>query len=180
MGGDKKKFEKYKTYGAYHWDWYGNKWTYKRHVDYLKAWVKEKNTIDIGAGDGFITHALGIKGVDNDPYGITAAAGKGVSIDLGNAYALPYKDEEFDSALMSDTIEHFSKFRRVLREARRVIKSYLYINIPAKEKFVEPDHYHAWTAEEFVKEVEKCGFKLIEEPKFKFNRNRIYFKFQKI
>src|SRR5438477_8664030 len=97
--GDVKKFEKYKRYGAYHWRWYERKYSYKRHVDFLKTWIREKNTIDIGAGDGFITNLLGIRGVDNDPYGIRAAAERGVTIDLGDAYSLPYQDEEFDSAV---------------------------------------------------------------------------------
>lgn len=178
--GDPKKFRKYKRYGAYHWRWYRQRLSYTRHVDFLKRWVKEKNTLDIGAGDGLITNVLGIYGVDNDPDGVRVAALRGQNIKLGDAYNLPYKDEEFESALMSDTIEHMSDTKKVLSEARRVIKRYLYINIPAKEKFFEPDHYHSWTAEQFIKEVEKCGFKLAEEPRYKYSRNRTYFKFQKV
>ena len=177
--GDPKKFEKYKQYGGYHWLWYNKRYTYKTHADFLKRWVKEKKVIDIGAGDGFITNFLGIRGVDNDPCGIKAAAKKGVKIDLGDAYSLPYKDEEFESALMSDTIEHFSNVDLVLTEVRRVIRKFFYVNIPLKEKFKEPDHYHAWTPEQFKAQVEKQGFTLIDGPRLKPQRNRCYFMFKK-
>lgn len=177
--GDPKKYEKYKRFGGYHWMWYDKRYTYRTHADFLKRWVNEKSVLDIGAGDGFITHFLGIRGVDNDPYGIKAAARKGVTIDLGDAYSLPYKDEEFDSALMSDTIEHFSNVDLALSEARRVIKKFLYVNIPLKERFVEPDHYGSWTPEQFTAQVEKQGFALVDGPRLKPHRNRGYFKFQK-
>lgn len=178
--GDPKIFPKYRYYGGYHWRWYGTRLTYTRHVDFLKRWVKEKNTIDIGAGDGLITSMLGIRGIDNSPHGVNAARKMGVEIDLGDAYALPYYDEEFDSALMSDTIEHFSDPKKALGQARRVIKKFLYVNIPAKEKFTEPDHYGSWTPEEFVKEVESTGFILVDGPRLKIDRNRYYFKFKKV
>lgn len=178
--GDVKKFEKYKRYGGYHWRWYESRLGYRRHADFLKRWINEKNTLDIGAGDGFITNHLGIHGVDNDRYGIKAAAKHGVTIDLGDAYALPYKDEEFDSALMADVIEHLSDTDLALSEVRRVIKKYFYVNIPLKEKFKEPDHYHSWTPDEFIKVVEKNGFKMIEDPRYKTDRNMCYFKFEKV
>lgn len=177
--GDPKKLHKYKIYGGYHWKWYETRLTYRRHAEFLKSWVKEKNTLDIGAGDGKITSLLGIKGVDNDPDGIKAAARRGVEIDLGDAYNLPYSDEQFDSCLMSDTIEHFSNPNRALKEARRVIRKYLYINIPANESFDEPDHYSAWTPDEFIAQVTKCGFKHIEGPRVKHFKRRYYFKFEK-
>lgn len=178
--GDRKKFHKYTRYGAYHWRWYGRRLSYTRHVDFVRRWIKEKNTIDIGAGDGLITSLAGIRGIDNDPKGVEVAAARGVTIDHGSAYDLPYKDEEFDSALMSDTIEHFSDVGKALNEVRRVIKKYFYVNIPARERFTEPDHYHSWTAQDFVEEVEGYGFKLLGQPKVKYARNRIYFKFEKV
>jgi ubiquinone/menaquinone biosynthesis C-methylase UbiE len=178
--GDPKKFNKYKRYGGYHWRWYENKDKYKRHVDFLKGWVKEKDVIDIGAGDGLITYILGIRGVDNDADAIRLAARRSVKIELGDAYDLPYQDNEFDSALMSDTIEHFSDTKKALLEARRVIKYFFYVNIPAVEKFVEPDHYRGWSADQFIQEVEACEFKLVDGPYVKHSLNNIYFKFQKI
>jgi ubiquinone/menaquinone biosynthesis C-methylase UbiE len=171
----------YKQHGAYHWDWFnGAKKTYQRHVSFLKRWVKEKNTIDIGAGDGVITHELTIRGVDNDNNAIKLAAEKGVKIDFGNASFLPYKNEQFESALMSDTLEHLGDITRPLKEARRVITKYLYISLPITRRFAEPGHKNYWTPYELVANVEKSGFKLAEQPRKKADRLHYYFKFKKV
>lgn len=176
--GDVKQFDKYGRYGGYHWHWYGRKPSYTDNADFLKQWVAEKNTLDIGAGDGVITYLLGIRGIDNDARAVSIAIGKGAMVDHGDAYALPYQDEEFDSALMSDVIEHFSDIVKPLAETRRVIKKYFYVNIPQREKFYEPDHYHSWTPEQFIADVEKSGFVLEEGPISQHTRH--YFKFRKI
>ena len=170
----------YKLAGAYHWDWYTQRQRYIRHVQFLKRWVGEKNTIDIGAGDGLITHELAIRGVDNNAYAVKLAAEKGVKIDLGDASRLPYKKEQFDSALMSDTLEYLRDIKRPLSEARRVIKKYLYISLPSAEKFTQPDHYHYWIPQDLVINVENQGFRLAEGPRLKVDRQHYYFKFQKV
>lgn len=172
----------YKLLGAYHWDWYANnhKKTYVRHVDFLKRWVREKNTIDIGAGDGVITHKLSIRGVDDDPTAIKLAAEKGVKIDYGDAYRLPYEKEQFDSAIMSDLLEHLWRMDRPLSEARRVIKKYLYVSLPLRERFMESGYYHNYTPQELVEKIEKKGFKLVEGPRKKIDRLHYYLKFEKV
>jgi len=172
------KFNKYKIYGGYHWRWYGKRHIYTKHVNFLKRWVKEKDIIDIGAGDGLITNLLGIKGIEINSWGIRAARRKNVIIDEGSVYNLPYKNKQFECALLSDTVEHFEDVNKALKEIRRVIKKYLYVNIPYNEKFIEPDHYNSWTAEQFIIDVSKNGFILEGQPIFK-NR-RYYFKFKKV
>lgn len=169
----------YKTDGAYHWDWYDNRVTYNRHVQFLKRFVNEKNTIDIGAGDGLITHMLSIRGVDNDRTAIELAAEKGVKIDYGNASRLPYKNEQFDSALLSDTLSYLKNINGPLAEARRVIKKYLYVSLSTSEKISGPGMQHAFTQYEVVADIEKQGFRLVDGPRYKHDRKRFYFKFQK-
>jgi len=44
-------FTKYEKYGAYHWKQYLDGTKYKAHADRVKEWVKEKNVLDVGAGD---------------------------------------------------------------------------------------------------------------------------------
>jgi len=176
--GDIKKFDKYKRYGAYHWMWYDKKPSYRENADFLKGWIKEKDVIEIGAGDGFIVHHLGIKGIDNDSTAVQLAAEKKVKVDEGDAYDLPYDDKEFECALMTDTVEHFKDVNIPLSQVRRIIRKYLYINIPARERFEEPDHYHKWTPKQFINEVTKNGFTLEEEPISKNKRH--YFKFRRV
>src|SRR3990167_9608551 len=122
------EFSKYKKFGAYHWKQYEDKNTkYFRHADRVKEWIKEKSVLDIGAGDGKITHLLGIKGVDDEPEAVRLAVEKGADVKLGDAYRLSYKDEEFDSVFMGDVLEHLEFPRKALQEARRILRKYLYL-----------------------------------------------------
>jgi ubiquinone/menaquinone biosynthesis C-methylase UbiE len=169
----------YKKFGAYHWDWLSSKQRYVRHIAFLKRWVKEKNTINIGAGDGVIVHELVIRGVDSNRMAIALAADKGVKIDFGNVSRLPYKNEQFDSALMSDLLENLKDINRPLAEARRVIKKYLYVSLPSEERFTEQGHFHYWTPQDLVIDIENRGFRLVYGPKYKYDRQHYYFKFEK-
>ena len=74
------KFYKYDKYGAYHWHWYQYKKTYIDHVNKVKDWIKEKNVLDVGAGDGLITSILGARGIDNEPAGVKLARERGVDV----------------------------------------------------------------------------------------------------
>jgi SAM-dependent methyltransferase len=175
---DEKKFDKYGLYGAYHWRWYGRRKAYTDNVNFLKDWVQEKNVIDIGAGDGLITHVLGVRGIDNDVTAVNLANGKGVDVILGDAYCLPFKDNEFESAILIDVLEHFSQPFIALAEIRRVITKYLYLNILVRENFVEPDHYNSWIPEDLISDLKSCGFDLVEGPLLK--HKNYYFKFKKV
>lgn len=175
--GEEKKFDKYKRYGAYHWRWYGKKVGYTHNVDFIKKWVKEKKVLDVGAGDGLITSVLGIQGIDNDQYAVRLAKRKGASVELGDAYKIPYKDKEFESAILIDTIEHFKYLDKALSEIHRVIDKFLYMNITFREKFMDPDHYRGWTKDGLIADLERCNFSLVEEPTF--SCRRFFFKFKK-
>lgn len=173
------KFTKYHTKGAYHWEMLANTESrYFRHVEYVKNWVKEKNVLDVGAGDGCIVAALGIMGVDDEPEAVRLAQEKGANVILASAYNLPFEDEEFDAVFMGDTLEHIKHPTIVLEEVRRVLKTYLYIVSPVprgKDKF----HYNEWNMEELKELVEGNGFKLIEPMTRPKRDERIYAKFKK-
>lgn len=175
-----KKFTKYARFGAYHWDQYEDKNTkYSRHADRVKEWVKEKEVLDIGAGDGKITHLLDAVGIDDELEAVRLAQEKGASVILGSAYKLPYIDGAFESAFIGDVLEHLKEPERAIQEARRVITKYLYIANPIKGMDNDPFHYQEWTPEELTEIVELQGFSLEESfsvPKDK----RDYLKFKKI
>lgn len=175
------KFIKYHNRGAYHWRKYDDKNTkYRRHADRVKDWIKEKNVLDVGAGDGKITHLLGIKGIDDELEAVRLAKEMGADVILGDACHLPYKDEEFDSIFMGDVLEHIEFPKSALQEARRVLKKYLYIASPEKETTNDKYHYTEWTPKELKELVESEGFllegEILEVPRDK----RIYGKFKKI
>lgn len=174
------KFTKYHKFGAYHWKQYEDKNTkYSRYADRIKGWIKEKNVLDIGAGDGKITHLLGIRGVDNEPEAVRLAKEKGADVVLGEAYNLPFKDEEFDAAFVGDVLEHLEFPHKGLKEARRVIKNYLYIASPEKGTNKDKFHYQEWTPEELKELVEGEGFALEGEILEVSREKRIYGKFKK-
>ncbi len=174
------KFTKYHKHGAYHWRQYSQNTKYTRHADRVKEWVKEKNTLDIGAGDGKITHLLGIRGVDDEPEAVRLALEKGADVVLGDAYELPFKDEEFDAAFMGDVLEHLEFPQKGLQEAKRILKKYLYLALPEKGTNNDKFHYQEWTSEELKEFVESEGFQLEGEILSVPADKRIYGKFKKI
>lgn len=165
--------EKYKLNGAYHWSWYKHKAKYIRQVNHVKEWIKEKNGLDVGAGDGLITHVLGIKGIDYEPEAVRLAKEKGVDVILGDARSLPFKDEEFEYVFMGDTLEHLEFPQKAISEARRVLTKYLYIVVSIREG---PFRI---TQDEFKKMVESEGFVLEGETWVEDNR-AFWGKFKKI
>jgi len=178
-----KQFLKYHLYGAYHWKWYKNPEKYKRykdHVDRVVDWIKEKNVLDVGCGDGLITHLLKAKGIDNEAEAIKVGKRRGVDdIELGDIYNIQYKDDEFDAVFMGDVLEHLEFPEKALKEVRRVLKKHLYIAVPIEKKIIDPFHYARWTEEKLKKIVESIGFSFVEkmEPS---NCLKLYIKFKKI
>lgn len=156
------KFTKYKQFGAYHWKQYADGTKYKAHADRVKEWVKEKNVLDIGAGDGLITSLVGAIGIENEPEAVRLALEKGANVVKGDAYNLPYQDSAFDACMMIDAIEHFGNPIAALLEAKRVAPV-LYVNTPPKkddETLTDKFHVQEWSPAGLVNLVESVGYKL--------------------
>lgn len=172
-------FTKYKKLGAYHWMLYKTNTLYRTHANRVKEWVKEKNVLDVGAGDGQITHLLGAQGIDDEPSAVELAKKKGVSVILGSAYNLPFSDNSFDSITMIDVLEHLEHPSIALKEAHRVAE-YLYIVTPLKgDKLSDPFHYQEWSSEELKTLVTATGF-CIESFDIVAEVNTMYAKFKRI
>lgn len=155
-------FDKYKKYGAYHWKQYDDGTKYKAHADRVKAWVTEERILDIGAGDGLITHLLGATGIEYEPEGVRLAHEKGVQVVQGSAYELPFADDSFDAATMIDVLEHFQTPEIALKEARRVAPI-LYVNTPPKKDdgtLTDKYHVQEWSPAGLVQFVESAGYQL--------------------
>lgn len=155
-------FTKYEQYGAYHWKQYADGTKYKAHADRVKEWVKEKNVLDIGAGDGLITSLVGAIGVEYEAEGARLAQEKGVDVRWGNAYGLNFEQGSFDACMMIDVIEHFDDPVSALKEARRVAPV-LYVNTPPKKDdgtLTDKFHVQEWSPSGLVKLVESVGYVL--------------------
>lgn len=175
------KFTKYKKHGAYHWKQYEQGTKYKKHADRIKGWVEEKDTLDVGAGDGKITSLLGIRGIDNEPEAVRLAQERGADVILGDAYDLNFCDEFCDSILMADVLEHFEFPLKALKEVRRVLKKFLYISTPPKrESLTDKFHYQEWTPQELTELVESAGFTLLGKVDVVPEAKTMYAKFKKV
>ena len=156
------QFNKYSEKGAYHWHEYVRGTKYRRHVDRIKNWVKEKKLLDVGAGDGVITYKLRATGIDNELSAVFIAKALNVNVEYGDAYNLPFPDNSFDAVLMIDVIEHLDSPEIALREAKRV-SPVLYVATPERqpERRVR-DKYHVqeWTREELVEFMKSNGYTL--------------------
>lgn len=174
------EFTKYKKLGAYHWKMYNDPNTkYHRHVNRVKDWVKEKNVLDIGAGDGLITFVMGWKGIDNEAHAIKLAKEKGAGVELGDAYKTGFEFEQFDAVFMGDTLEHLKFPKEALKEAKRITKKYLYLVLPEKGTNKDRFHYQEWNPDELKDLVERQGFRLVEDMMVVPQDKRIYAKFEK-
>lgn len=174
------EFTKYKERGAYHWEEYAMQTIYGRYADTIPKWIKEKRVLDIGAGDGLITHLLNAIGIEENEEAVKLAREKGVAVYQGTAYELPYFDEEFEAVFMGDVLEHLEFPEKAIEEAKRVSNKYLYITTPpAREDRVLQDkfHYREYTPEELTDFIESFGFKLVEP--ITINYQRMYAKFSK-
>lgn len=175
-------FSKYAKWGDYHWGLYMKNTKYTRHANKIREWIKEKPVLDIGAGDGLITFLIGGKGIDNEPEGVRLAKKRGVDVIVGSAYEIPYKDEQFTSALMADVLEHLEDPKKALQEARRVIREYLYITTPPKRddgKLTDKFHYFELTPEELKTLVESQGFELVGDIEVNRPEKVMYGRFRK-
>lgn len=122
---------------------------YKDHA--IKARV-EGRSLDVGCG----RMKLGDVGLDVNDYGEAD-----VVVDEGEAY--PFSDDEFDTVICSEVLEHLDDPGFVVGEMKRVVKpdGKLLFSIPnsgnplfklglwKQETSLGPPHVNFWTEEEF-------------------------------
>ena len=179
------EFDKYKQKGAYHWKEYKDKSAYGKHADKVKGWIrKDGKTLDIGAGDGLITHLINAKGIDNNDIAVKLAKGKGVDVSYGNAYQLEFKDNSFDNVFMGDVIEHLEFPDTAMIEIKRILKKDGYVYIvtpPAKENGLHDKyHYREYKSNELIECMEKNGFGLVGDIEIVNKFVRMYGIFKKL
>lgn len=166
-------FNKYRTKGAFHWDWYQTEDWYKYLVDRAVKFCKG-DTIDVGCGDGLFLAKhykqygfVANEGLDNDIDGITIALKKanGATYQLGDVNN--YKPHKFDTKheylACINSIEHFDK-PEVIKEmiANCITKGAIITTIDYQGGALGEDHKFEWTYDEmmdFFKEFNPKGFR---------------------
>lgn len=156
------KFNKYKNWGAYHWTEYERDTIYSKHVDVVRNWVKGNKILDIGAGDGLITHFLAADGIDDCELAVRLAQEKGVNVNVGSAYIL---DGNYDTVFMGDVLEHLEFPGKCIEQINKVLEGRLYIVTPPFTGVItDKYHYKEYTIKELVEFIESFGFELVEKP----------------
>ena len=111
----------YKRYDA----WYErNKFAFLSEIEALKKLLPaKKRGLEIGAGTGRFTQALGIAhGIDPSKNMIKIARKRGLNVRLACGERLPFKNNSFDYAAIIITICFTRRPEQVLQEAHRVLK----------------------------------------------------------
>jgi ubiquinone/menaquinone biosynthesis C-methylase UbiE len=96
-----------------------------------------ERVLDIGCGGGYHLEfmsrlGLDVTGIDASPYMINLAAerlGNRCSLNRGMAEDLPYEDNEFDLAVLINTLEFLDDPLAALREAGRVANRQVFIGV---------------------------------------------------
>lgn len=113
-----------------HWkkydDWYDkHKFAYLSEIEAIKKVFPDKksNGLEVGVGTGRFASALGISnGIEPSIKMAKLAQNRGINVKIGNGENLPYKDKEFDYVLIAITICFVQEPKKVIFEAKRVLK----------------------------------------------------------
>jgi SAM-dependent methyltransferase len=200
-----KNFDKYSSYGAYHWR-ECRKWSLSYnpplHARYLSISkrVKGKCVLDVGAGDGFLSGLMApfnprIVSLEYDPDGHLLAKNmladySNVDVICGSAYDIPFPEDSFDVVVHADVIEHLEHPRIALSEFARVLRpsGFALISTPlrrASGKLWDPRHLKEYDPIEF-RELLETYFKHVEitylwpKPWFSFYETKLGWRILKL
>lgn len=144
-----RPFDKYEKYGAYHWNAYINNKEYRKHVDTVKKFFstqKRGSLLDVGCGDGFISHVLGemgfkVLGIDTDPTAIKLAKGKTIQASF-EINKIENIKEKIDYILISNVIEHVADDKGMLVCASKLAERGTLISTITSDAGLPPDPYN--------------------------------------
>lgn len=160
-------FNKYRTKGAFHWEWYETEDWYKYLIDRAVKFCKGK-TLEIGSGDGVLLSKLpkGSHGVEPSLEAIAYAEEFGgvdpSDVFLGDA-DWSHNYEEYEYLACINTIEHLHN-PEIIKELIRdyVTKGAIITTIDYQGGSLGEDHKFEWTYDEmmeFFKEFKPKGFR---------------------
>lgn len=145
------EFDKYKKWGDYHWKEFRRNSAYRHHALKVQSWITEKTGLDVGCGDGLITHLLGPgwTGIDVDQLAVKLARQHGVAACEGNIYDVGSLARKFEAIYCGDVLEHL-KHPATAAHAMSEITDTLYLVTPPRIGNLRVHHVQEWTADELV------------------------------
>ena len=132
------RIEPFEKYSEKYEGWFEkNKFVYESEVQAIKElFPKVKKSIEIGVGSGKFAVPLGIKiGIDPSPRMRKIAQQRGIEVIDAIAEELPFKDSQFELALMVTSICFVDNLDLAFREIYRILKpgGYLIIGFVDKD-----------------------------------------------
>jgi len=90
---------------------------------------RNARTLDIGCGDGWLTHLIAQRRPDIDIRGIDIMVRPGTHVPVTpfDGHTIPFADKSFDAAMLVDVLHHADDPFALLREAARVTRQRLII-----------------------------------------------------
>ncbi|MCO6499420.1 MAG: class I SAM-dependent methyltransferase [Vicingus serpentipes] len=102
---------------------WGKKWVKNKVTPFLEWIDKDSSILDVGSGNGLVSWKLKQLGYKVTPIDITSQAfDSSVKPIIYNGRSIPFKDKEFDVALLLSVLHHTNSPEEVLRETERVAK----------------------------------------------------------
>ena len=102
--------------------------SYRRQIDEVLK-LKPTNVLEVGVGNGLVTHYLKSCGFQM----ITLDIDKELKPDVvGSVEKMPFDDNSFDVILCAEVLEHlpFEKFPKALSELKRAAKKFVVLSLP--------------------------------------------------
>lgn len=179
-------FNKYRTKGAYHYDWYETEPWYKACVDEIVGFCgdADDDVVDIGCGDGLLSYKLAEKGhqvwgIDSDPDAIRLAKDyqekNGKDLKHYVCYAQRALNEEwvvaeFEYLACLNVIEHLDNPEE-LKEfiSKYVTKGAIIMTLDWQGGAFGEDHRKEYTLpelEEFFQEFKPKPFRIKDYPEW--------------
>ena len=150
-------FAKYSQLGDYHWQEYEKGTIYGQHAKKIVAWVRERPVLDVGCGDGLITHLLGegAEGIDPILLAVDMAKRHGVQARLAKLQDL---EGWWPAVYCGDVLEHIDDQQAAVAHLARITNR-LYLVTPERG-LIPPDPYHTheFSAEELTAFMTAAGW----------------------
>lgn len=152
--------DKYESLGDYHWRMFHSQSAYRAHVVRVCRWIRERDVLDIGAGDGLITFMLNMmparrcRGIDVNPIAVSLAQTHGIDVVLGDIYEV---NGRYEAVFLGDVLEHLEDPARALQQVATITHK-LYLTTPPRSgNTPRAHHIREWTPRGLKMFVEGVG-----------------------
>ena len=137
---------------------------YRRFILYplLCRYLKGR-AVDIGCGVGdMLAFRPNTVGTDINPNTVAYCVERGLTAVAMDMNRLPFPDDEFDSAVLDNVLEHVPDPRTLLRETARILRpaGVLLVGVPGERGYAsDADHKVFYDVETLTDTLERSGFR---------------------